>query len=162
MNNETLSRLCDIFGPKPKRPGGSSELRHIVQSFYLSAAMLAEAKLRDDGVFDNEIPVFNLVIDVRIDRGYIAIVDYAEDKRPFCYLKVYLKWWAFGFRTLEKLAGMVLDYRDTLVERFVELTGQQYCPVKSRIESAGWGHLVSFRGKRTAARPVKWAFSRKA
>ena len=36
-----------------------------------------------------------------------------------------------------------------------------YCPVKSRIESAGWGHRVSFRGSRTAARPVKWAFSRK-
>ena len=36
-----------------------------------------------------------------------------------------------------------------------------YCPVKSRIESAGWGHRVSFRGKRTAARPAKWAFSRK-
>ena len=36
-----------------------------------------------------------------------------------------------------------------------------YCPVKSRIESVGWGHRVSFRGSRTAARPVKWAFSRK-
>ena len=36
-----------------------------------------------------------------------------------------------------------------------------YCPAKSRIESAGWGHRVSFRGGRTAARPVKWAFSRK-
>ena len=35
-----------------------------------------------------------------------------------------------------------------------------YCPAKSRIESAGWGHRVSFLGKRTAARPVKWAFSR--
>ena len=27
-----------------------------------------------------------------------------------------------------------------------------YCPAKSRIESAGWGHRVSFRGSRTAAR----------
>ena len=35
-----------------------------------------------------------------------------------------------------------------------------YCPVKSRIESAGWGHRVSCRGSRTAAKPVKWAFSR--
>ena len=40
-------------------------------------------------------------------------------------------------------------------------TPDHYCPVKSRIESAGWGHRVSFRGSRTAARPVKWAFSRK-
>ena len=39
--------------------------------------------------------------------------------------------------------------------------GGHYCPAKSRIESAGWGHRVSFRGGRTAARPVKWAFSRK-
>ena len=41
------------------------------------------------------------------------------------------------------------------------LAGSHYCPVKSRIESVGWGHRVSFRGSRTAARPVKWAFSRK-
>ena len=38
--------------------------------------------------------------------------------------------------------------------------GEHYCPVKSRIESAGWGHRVSCRGSRTAAKPVKWAFSR--
>ena len=46
-------------------------------------------------------------------------------------------------------------FRNTL------LKSKHYCPVKSRIESVGWGHRVSFRGSRTAARPVKWAFSRK-
>ena len=40
------------------------------------------------------------------------------------------------------------------------LNNIHYCPVKSRIESAGWGHRVSCRGSRTAAKPVKWAFSR--
>ena len=34
-----------------------------------------------------------------------------------------------------------------------------YCPVRSRIESAGWGDRVSFHGSLMAARPVKWAFS---
>jgi len=37
---------------------------------------------------------------------------------------------------------------------------EHYCPVKSRIESVGEGHRVSFRGSRTAARSAKWAFSR--
>ena len=45
-------------------------------------------------------------------------------------------------------------------EQLAKILGH-YCPAKSRIESAGWGHRVSFRGGRTAARPVKWAFSRK-
>ena len=37
--------------------------------------------------------------------------------------------------------------------------GLHYCPVRSRIESAGWGDRVSFHGSLMAARPVKWAFS---
>ena len=49
-----------------------------------------------------------------------------------------------------------LFFHDLRVTKFFH-----YCPVKSRIESAGQGHRVSFRGSRTAARPVKWAFSRK-
>ena len=36
---------------------------------------------------------------------------------------------------------------------------KHYCPVRSRIESAGWGDRVSFHGSLMAARPVKWAFS---
>ena len=47
------------------------------------------------------------------------------------------------------------------ITNYTALLEQHYCPVKSRIESVGWGHRVSFRGSRTAARPVKWAFSRK-
>ena len=38
-------------------------------------------------------------------------------------------------------------------------TLHHYCPVRSRIESAGWGDRVSFHGSLMAARPVKWAFS---
>ena len=48
-----------------------------------------------------------------------------EDERPFCYFKAYGKWWSFGFETLKKLAGGVLDARDTMVERFLKLTDQQ-------------------------------------
>ena len=51
--------------------------------------------------------------------------------------------------------------RIVLTEGLSPFINYHYCPVKSRIESAGWGHRVSFRGSRTAARPVKWAFSRK-
>ena len=51
--------------------------------------------------------------------------------------------------------------QDLYVTNFGSNVLYHYCPVKSRIESAGWGHRVSFRGSRTAARPVKWAFSRK-
>ena len=51
-------------------------------------------------------------------------------------------------RTFVKLREMLATHKD------------HYCPVKSRIESAGWGHRVSCRGSRTAAKPVKWAFSR--
>ncbi len=39
------------------------------------------------------------------------------------------------------------------------LKAVHYCPVRSRIESAGWGDRVSFHGSLMAARPVKWAFS---
>ena len=56
--------------------------------------------------------------------------------------------------------GVILIMCDTLRADRLNMYGH-YCPVKSRIESAGWGHRVSFRGSRTAARPVKWAFSRK-
>ena len=42
----------------------------------------------------------------------------------------------------------------------VDTVPNHYCPVKSRIESAGWGHRVSSLGNRAAARPVEWAFSR--
>ena len=38
-------------------------------------------------------------------------------------------------------------------------TMDHYCPVRSRIESAGWCDRVSFHGSLMAARPVKWAFS---
>ncbi len=53
-----------------------------------------------------------------------ADVDYEEDKRPFCYFKAYLKWWSFGFKALKELAGEVLETRDTMVKRFLELTDQ--------------------------------------
>ena len=46
------------------------------------------------------------------------------------------------------------------VRRVAEGMGHDhYCPVRSRIESAGWGDRVSFHGSLMAARPVKWAFS---
>ena len=125
VNDETLSRLCDIYGPRPKPPSGSAENRHRFQSFYLSAAELAETELRDQRVLDDSRPVFNLVIDADEDRVYMAVVDFREDERPFCYFKAYGKWWSFGFETLKKLAGGVLDARDTMVERFLKLTDQQ-------------------------------------
>ena len=34
------------------------------------------------------------------------------------------------------------------------------CPVKSRIESTGWGHRGIRFGSRMAGEPVKWAFFR--
>ena len=46
-----------------------------------------------------------------------------------------------------------------IIEISVGYIRQHYCPVRSRIESAGWGDRVSFHGSLMAARPVKWAFS---
>ena len=122
VNDQTLLRLFEVYRPRPKPPSGSSEIRHRFQSFYLSAAELAETKLQHDGVLDDSRPVFNLVIDVDYDRAYI--VDYDRDKRSFCYLKTYGKSWSFGFETLEALAGEVLDARERMVERFLKLTDQ--------------------------------------
>ena len=45
------------------------------------------------------------------------------------------------------------------IQRFQPHEVSHYCPVRSRIESAGWGDRVSFHGSLMAARPVKWAFS---
>ena len=123
VNDETLSRLCDIYGPRPEPPSGSSEIRHRCQSFYLSAAILAETKLLSDGVLDNSVPEFDVLIDASDDRADIAVVDYEGDIRPFCYFRVYVKSWSFGFKTLKELAGQVLDVRDAMVEKFLELTG---------------------------------------
>ena len=65
-----------------------------------------------------------------------------------------------GFDNADSNVTVTINYPYTWqgVSGYVEA---HYCPVKSRIESVGWGHRVSFRGSRTAARPVKWAFSRK-
>ena len=46
-----------------------------------------------------------------------------------------------------------------LGSRYLVDVAAHYCPVRSRIESAGWGDRVSFHGSLMAARPVKWAFS---
>ena len=124
VNDETLSRLCEIYGPNLSLQADCLKLRHIFQSFYLSVCQLAEAKLKDDGVLDSGKPVFNLVIDVGDDHAYIVVVDYRQDKRPFCYAKAYLKWWSFRFETLKQLAREVLDYRDTMVKKILKLTDQ--------------------------------------
>lgn len=123
MNDETLSELHWVYGPKPEPPRGSFDLRHRCQSFYFSATVLAEEKL-NYGAFNNWVPMFNLVIDVDDDRAYIVVVDYREEQ-PFCYLKAYVKSWSFGFKTLKELARQVLEARDTMVGMFLKLTDQQ-------------------------------------
>ena len=74
---------------------------------------------------------------------------------------------AFGdLRRLTPISSKGFDRGRPIDRYYIEAflaahSNDHYCPVKSRIESVGWGHRVSFRGSRTAARPVKWAFSRK-
>ena len=54
----------------------------------------------------------------------------------------------------------VLAFVNLPASQQAQLFVDHYCPVRSRIESAGWGYRVSCDGSRMAARPVKWTFSR--
>ena len=82
---------------------------------------------------------------------------------PYSYVLSYARWFyteqMYGQSQLARhVQDHGVDFDD--VVRYMIKGWHHYCPVKSRIESAGWGHRVSCRGSRTAAKPVKWAFSR--
>ena len=118
-----------------------------------------------------------LLVGAKVDRKSKLIdLNAIEALREECGFAGFLDLSAKTGRNTKKLRKVIADALDwdqmaktTRPELFQHIRDdverrrkkkEHYCPVKSRIESAGWGHRVSCRGSRTAAKPVKWAFSR--
>ena len=124
--NETFNLLRPCEGCLPEEAIGDNLLIDIRGKFacvYYAAVELAEARLAEQGCRGVDQVAFCLVIDPSYeDATHIAVVDYQEVERHFCYYHTYWKAWHFSFASLKAVAEEVLNTRDAIVATYWRLT----------------------------------------
>jgi len=132
-NDEVLSSTFNILRPYgvcvPEDEVGDDLLLSVRRKFaciYYSAEQLAEDVLKRKGFQDLHDFAFCHLIDSSYeDATHVAVIDYREDERPFCYFHVYYKAWHFCFETLKKIAEEVLKVRDEIVSTFLRVSAKK-------------------------------------
>ena len=132
LDDETLSETFNILRPcggcVPDEEIGEDLLSDIRRKFacvYSSALDLATQKL-EQSFWSRKDFSFELVIDPSWeDATTIAVTDYDNDERPFCYFEDSWKAWGFEFEGLKEIATEVLRARDEIVSRFVSLAKER-------------------------------------
>lgn len=128
-DDQSLSETFNILRPGkgclPEEEIGDDLLRDIQRKFacvYDSAVKLTEEKLTELGFHHADDFGFCLDIDPSYeDTTHVAIVDFRQDKRPFCYFHHYRKAWHFSFDTLKEIAEEVLNAREAILATFLRL-----------------------------------------
>jgi hypothetical protein len=67
------------------------------------------------------------------DATHVAVVDFEQEKRPFCYFQEYRKAWYLHFETLQEIAQEVLQARDEIVSTFLRVSVQPKTPEKDEM-----------------------------
>lgn len=131
-DDQTLSetfnilRPCDACVPDEEIGDDLDEsIRRKFACVYSSALELAKQKL-EKSFWSREDFSFELVIDPSWeDQTIIAVTDYDNNKRPFCYFETAWKAWHFEFKSLKEIATEVLRARDEIISKFVSLAKER-------------------------------------
>ena len=137
-DDERLSSTFNILQPcdgcVPEEEIGADILLDIRRKFaciYFSASELAEEEIRRKGLRKRHDTYFCLVVDPSYaDATHVAVVDYDQEKRPFCYFQEYSKAWNLEFETLQEIAAEVLRARDEIVSTFLRVSVKPKTPKK--------------------------------
>lgn len=128
-DDQTLSETFNILRPckgcLPEEEIGDHLLLDIHRKFacvYYSAVKLTEEKLTELGFHHSDDFGFCLEIEPRYeDTTHVAVVDFRQDERPFCYFHHYRKAWHFSFTNLQEIAEEVLRTQNAIIETVLRL-----------------------------------------
>jgi hypothetical protein len=139
-DGEMLSSTFNILGPcdgcVPEEEIGEDLLLDVRRKFsciYYSASELAEEEIRRRFREWRDFS-FCLVVDPSYaDATHVAVVDFDQEKRPFCYFQEYRKAWHLHFETLQEIAREVLQARGEIVSTFLRVSVQPRTSAKGEM-----------------------------